>query len=153
LVVGVSQSRPVYWNYPAAVLDDMPGNPPFMCDAIPVESSVFKSLNRDGRGGIVMVCEGAMALLPATLSESPCSEGSKEYIRNAEAEGSSPFTSTKGQFTGLKWDPQEVAERRGRYVGFVAVVGRTQFFLKVQVKPPQRRPAFRTTGRQRQWCL
>ena len=41
MVVGVSQSRPVYWNYPAAVLDDM-GNPPFMDDAILVESSVFK---------------------------------------------------------------------------------------------------------------
>ena len=37
-----------------------------------------------------------MALPPATLSESPCSEGSKNYIRNVEAEGSSPFTSTKG---------------------------------------------------------
>jgi hypothetical protein len=49
-----------------------------------------------------MVCEGAMALLPATLSESPCSEGSKNYIRNVEEAGSNPVTSTKGQVRGEK---------------------------------------------------
>jgi hypothetical protein len=51
--------------------------------------------------------EGATALLPAPLSETPRSEGPKKYIRNAEAEGSNPFTSTKGQVTGLKWDPED----------------------------------------------
>ena len=38
--------------------------------------------------------EGATALLPAPLSETPRSECPKKYIRNAEAEGSNPFTST-----------------------------------------------------------
>ena len=33
--------------------------------------------------------EGAIALLPAPLSETPRSEGPKKYIRNVEAEGSS----------------------------------------------------------------
>jgi hypothetical protein len=42
-----------------------------------------------------MVHEGAVVPLPATLSETPWSEGSKNYIRNVEAEASSPFTSTK----------------------------------------------------------
>ena len=41
-----------------------------------------------------MVSEGVMALLPATISESPCSDGSKNYIRNVEAVGSNPITST-----------------------------------------------------------
>ena len=42
----------------------------------------------------MMEGEGAPALLPATLSETPRSEGPKKYIRNVEAEGSNPFTST-----------------------------------------------------------
>ena len=40
--------------------------------------------------------EGAIALPPAPLSETPRSEGPKKYIRNVEAVGSSPITSTKG---------------------------------------------------------
>jgi hypothetical protein len=42
-----------------------------------------------------MAHEGEVALLPATLSETPWSEGSKTYIRNVEAVGSNPITSTK----------------------------------------------------------
>jgi hypothetical protein len=40
--------------------------------------------------------EGTKAFRPAPLSETPRSEGPKKYIRNVEAEASSPFTSTKG---------------------------------------------------------
>jgi hypothetical protein len=47
-----------------------------------------------------MVHERATALLPATLSETPWSEGSKKYIRNVEAEGSNPFTSTRWSWSG-----------------------------------------------------
>jgi hypothetical protein len=43
----------------------------------------------------MMEREGAIALLPATLSETPWSEGSKKYIRNVEAVGSNPITSTQ----------------------------------------------------------
>jgi hypothetical protein len=39
--------------------------------------------------------EGIAAGLPGRSSESTWSEGSKNYIRNVEAEGSNPFTSTK----------------------------------------------------------
>ena len=39
--------------------------------------------------------EGARALLPAPLSETPRSETPKNYIRNVEAVGSNPITSTK----------------------------------------------------------
>ena len=33
----------------------------------------------------------------------------ERYVRNVEAEGSSPFTSTKARVTGLKWDPPKIA--------------------------------------------
>ena len=39
--------------------------------------------------------EGTETLLPGKSSERAWSEGSKNYIRNAEDEGSSPFTSTR----------------------------------------------------------
>jgi hypothetical protein len=39
--------------------------------------------------------EGAIALPPAPLSETPRSEGPKKYIRNVEAVGSNPITSTR----------------------------------------------------------
>jgi hypothetical protein len=42
----------------------------------------------------MMERKGARARLPATLSETPWSEGSKKYIRNVEVGGSSPLTST-----------------------------------------------------------
>ena len=42
----------------------------------------------------MMEREGAIALLPATLLETPRSEGPKNYIRNIEAVGSNPITST-----------------------------------------------------------
>ena len=32
----------------------------------------------------------------------------ERYVRNVEGEGSSPFTSTKAQVRGLKWDPQKL---------------------------------------------
>jgi hypothetical protein len=44
------------------------------------------------------------------------------HIRNAEAEGSNPFTSTKAQFRGLKWDPPEGHESRLSATGFVVEV-------------------------------
>ena len=55
-----------------------------------------------------MGAEGTTNLLPGALLKRPLSEGPKNYFRNVEAEGSSPFTSTKGQVSGLKWDPPEV---------------------------------------------
>jgi hypothetical protein len=60
--------------------------------------------------------KGAIALLPAPLSETPRSEGPKKYIRNVEAEGSNPFTST-GMIPGQGWFSNEE-----RYNGFVEVV-------------------------------
>jgi hypothetical protein len=41
-----------------------------------------------------MGTEGNKSLLPATSSENTRSEVPKTYIRNVEAEGSNPFTST-----------------------------------------------------------
>jgi hypothetical protein len=55
--------------------------------------------------------EGGTVLLSATSSEKPWSEEPKAYIRNVEAEGSNPFTSTKGQVTGLKWDSRRSTKR------------------------------------------
>jgi hypothetical protein len=60
--------------------------------------------------------EGIATYLPAPSFERSWSERPRRYFRNAEAEGSSPFTSTKGQVTGLKWDPLKVARRPERYV-------------------------------------
>src|ERR1039457_5978835 len=71
-----------------------------------------------------MVCEGAMALLPATLSESPCSEGSKHYIRNVVAVGSSPITSTKSPVQRLEsGNSGSSTSAHERYVEFVEVGG------------------------------
>ena len=71
-----------------------------------------------------MVCEGAMALLPATLSESPCSEGSKHYIRNVVAVGSNPITSTKSPVQRLEsGNSGSSTSAHERYVEFVEVGG------------------------------
>jgi hypothetical protein len=43
----------------------------------------------------VREAEGPATLRPGSLLEDARSQGSKNYIRNVEAEGSSPFTSTK----------------------------------------------------------
>ena len=42
-----------------------------------------------------MGVEGTTNLLPGALLKRPLSGGPKDYFRNVEAEGSSPFTSTK----------------------------------------------------------
>jgi hypothetical protein len=54
--------------------------------------------------------EGIATVRPGRSLNRTCSDGSKNYIRNVEAEGSNPFTSTKGQVRGLKWDPQKVTK-------------------------------------------
>jgi hypothetical protein len=59
-----------------------------------------------------------MTVLPGSFPKSAWSEGSKNYIRNVEAVGSNPITSTKKvQFNGLKVEPgrpQIPRERRHR---------------------------------------
>jgi hypothetical protein len=52
--------------------------------------------------------------LPGKSSERTWSKRREPDIRNAEGEGSSPFTSTrqKGQVTGLKCDPHRFTNRR-----------------------------------------
>ena len=56
------------------------------------------------------VREGALTPRPATLWETPWSEGSVKYIRNVEAEGSNPFTSTGALVRGLKVDFLQLQE-------------------------------------------
>ena len=58
--------------------------------------------------------EGIETLPPGKSSERPWSKRREPDIRNVEAEGSSPFTSTrqKGQVTGLKCDPHRFTKRR-----------------------------------------
>ena len=72
--------------------------------------------------------EGIATLLPGKSSERTWSKHREPDIRNAEAEGSSPFTSTKGQVKGLKWDPAKVTKRPERYVSFVEVVVCLRYF-------------------------
>ena len=45
--------------------------------------------------------EGTPAVQPGSSSDSSWSEGSKNYIRNVEAEGSNPFTSTDKSWSGM----------------------------------------------------
>ena len=52
--------------------------------------------------------EGIETPLPGKSSESTWSKRREPDIRNVEGEGSSPFTSTKAQVRGLKWDPQKL---------------------------------------------
>ena len=54
--------------------------------------------------------EGLEMPPPGKSSERPWSKHREPDIRNAEAEGSNPFTSTKAQFRGPKWDPQKVTK-------------------------------------------
>jgi hypothetical protein len=49
--------------------------------------------------------EGVETPPPGKSSERPWSKHREPDIRNVEAEGSSPFTSTKAQVRGLKWVP------------------------------------------------
>ena len=56
----------------------------------------------EGRGGIVGDPEGIEAHLPGKSSESPWSKRREPDIRNVEAVGSNPITSTKAQFRGPK---------------------------------------------------
>ena len=62
--------------------------------------------------------EVTKAARPGRTSNSTWSEGSKNYIRNVEAEGSNPFTSTeKVQVNGLKVGlPQEHHPARHRLI-------------------------------------
>lgn len=66
--------------------------------------------------------EGLEMPPPGKSSERPWSKHREPDIRNAEAEGSNPFTSTKAQFRGLKWDPPEGHESRLSATGFVVEV-------------------------------
>ncbi len=56
---------------------------------------VFTCLYREGRGGIMRESEGIETPQPGMSSESTWSKHREPDIRNVEAEGSSPFTSTK----------------------------------------------------------
>ena len=56
---------------------------------------VFTCLYREGRRGIVREPEGIATPPPGKSSERTWSKGREPDIRNVEAEGSSPFTSTK----------------------------------------------------------
>jgi hypothetical protein len=62
--------------------------------------------------------EGIGAVRPGRTLDRSWSEGSKNYIRNVEAVGSNPITSTKKvQFNGLRVEPgrpQIPRERRHR---------------------------------------
>jgi len=58
-------------------------------------SSVFTCLYRAGTGGSVKEGEGTRMALPGSCSERTWSGSMKNYVRNVEAEGSSPFTSTR----------------------------------------------------------
>ncbi len=51
--------------------------------------------------------EGIETPPPGQPSERTWSRGREPYIRNVEAEGSSPFTSTKAQVREPKWDPRK----------------------------------------------
>ena len=74
--------------------------------------------------------EGIETPLPGKSSERSWSKRREPDIRNVEAEGSSPFTSTKGQVTGLKWDPRNTEAAAERYVtcrrGCPGVIALTQ---------------------------
>ena len=50
--------------------------------------------------------EGTFVARLGRSSKRTWSEGSKNYIRNVEAVGSNPITSTESPGQGLKWDPQ-----------------------------------------------
>ena len=50
--------------------------------------------------------EGIETPPPGKSSERTWSKRREPYIRNVEAVGSNPITSTKVQVNGLKWDPQ-----------------------------------------------
>jgi hypothetical protein len=69
--------------------------------------------------------EGAIALLPAPLSETPRSEDPKKYIRNVEAVGSNPITSTKespGQRTDGGSPRKVVRSKKGRRGGLLSAI-------------------------------
>ena len=61
--------------------------------------------------------EGIETPLPGKTSRSAWSKPREPHFRNVEAEGSSPFTSTKGQVTGLKWEPRRMTKRSGALRG------------------------------------
>ena len=60
--------------------------------------------------------EGIESPRPGRSQKTPWSKGRDLDIRNVEAVGSNPITSTKGQVTGLEWIPTTVAKRSERYV-------------------------------------
>jgi len=78
---------------------------------------VFTCLYREGRGSIVREPEGIETPLPGKSSERPWSKHREPDIRNVEAEGSSPFTSTKRpRSQAPRVGSPEVAKRPERYV-------------------------------------
>ena len=56
--------------------------------------------------------EGIETLPPGTSSERTWSKHREPDIRNVEAVGSNPITSTKAQVRGPKWDPRKDTKRR-----------------------------------------
>jgi hypothetical protein len=94
--------------------------------------------------------EGITTPPPGQSLERAWPKHREPHFRNAEAEGSSPFTSTKGQVTGLKRDPQKVAKHPERYMSrwafsvVASVIGSGNFVHG----PPRQRyrsPLHRTT--------
>ena len=69
---------------------------------------VFTCLYREGRRGIVREPEGVETPPPGKSSERPRSKHREPDIRNVEAEGSSPFTSTKSPGQRAEVDPPKV---------------------------------------------
>jgi len=54
--------------------------------------------------------EGIATPLPGRSSERPWSKHREPHIRNVEAEGSSPFTSTKSPVQRAKVDPRRITK-------------------------------------------
>ena len=86
--------------------------------------SVFKCLYRAGRGGFVRVGEGIKASSPGHPCEGPWSGRRDPYIRNVEAVGSNPITSTKSPGQRLEsGNSGSSTSAHERYVEFVEVGG------------------------------
>jgi hypothetical protein len=77
--------------------------------------------------------EGITGARPGKSSDSTWLEGSKNYIRNVEAVGSNPITSTKKvQFNGLRAEPgraQIPRERPYRSLGLIVIARWTEFTM------------------------
>jgi hypothetical protein len=66
--------------------------------------------------------EGIESPRPGRSAKTPWSKGHDLDIRNVEAVGSNPITSTEAQVNGLKWIPVASKSTHERYVGIVVMV-------------------------------